>query len=245
MLGHPIARRLTEQQLESVAAMTITNSDIYNARKKLRQQNLAGYTPIQTLVDKLQKENFLYDYEYDNKEAVTYLFFAHNKSVALTLQYPFKKEIDSRIEWEHINIPVFAYNNLLYANFRSKVSTFALKKINDQYQKTTSQEPLPPSNQSLLLNNVYTHWWIQGCIPVTQIEEAVARNTLSDMIDSPLVPLQNPHIVCTKERPSGAPNRQPANTTRQDSFRFEFVNHKARQCSICKQSDYNARTCPN
>ncbi|CAG8489267.1 9513_t:CDS:2 [Cetraspora pellucida] len=180
-----------------------------------------------------------------------------------------KKEIDSRIEWERINISVF-------------------------YQKTTSREPLPPcirtflrtmglpcthyiqnfeANQSLPLNDVHTHWWIQGRIPVTQIKEgnshnedllqtllqnleqryhewpehqqAVARNTLNDMIDSPLVPLQNPHVVCTKGRPSGAPNRQPANTTRQDPSGFEFVDHKARQCSIYKQSGHNARTCPN
>ncbi|CAG8802732.1 4770_t:CDS:1 [Cetraspora pellucida] len=205
-----------------------------------------------------------------------------------------KKEINSRIEWECINILVFAYNNLLYANLRGKVSIFALKKINDQYQKTTSREPLPPctrtfsrtmgllctyyiqnfeANQSLLLNDIHTHWWIQGRISVTQIEEGnsynedllqpllqnleqkyhewlehqqvVARNALNDMIDSPLVSLQNPHVVRTKGHPFGAPNRQPANTTRRDSSGFEFVDYKARQCSICKQLDHNACTCPN
>ncbi|CAG8678443.1 967_t:CDS:2, partial [Scutellospora calospora] len=110
MSGHPIVRRLTEQQMESVKAMTIagsqpkaivttlrqsdpsvlvTNSDIYNARARLRQQNLAGRTPIQALVDELQNGNFLYEYECDDTGSVTYLFFSHNDSISLTRQYPF------------------------------------------------------------------------------------------------------------------------------------------------------------
>ncbi|CAG8843707.1 6295_t:CDS:2, partial [Racocetra persica] len=64
-----------------------TSSDIYNARAQLRQQNLAGRTPIQALVDELQEGNFLYEYKCDNAGSVTHLFFAHNESISLTRQY--------------------------------------------------------------------------------------------------------------------------------------------------------------
>ncbi|CAG8769230.1 22715_t:CDS:1 [Cetraspora pellucida] len=74
MSGHPIVRRLTDQQLESVAVITtasscswkiiltlrqndksmlVINSDIYNAHKQLWQQNLTEYTLLQSLVDEL------------------------------------------------------------------------------------------------------------------------------------------------------------------------------------------------
>ncbi|CAG8728664.1 3049_t:CDS:2, partial [Cetraspora pellucida] len=48
---------------------------------------------------------------------------------------------------KQIYIPAFVHNNALYANLWGKVSSFALNKINEQYQKAnnaTAQEPLPP-----------------------------------------------------------------------------------------------------
>ncbi|CAG8796368.1 22096_t:CDS:1, partial [Racocetra persica] len=41
-------------------SILILNKDIYNACEQLRQQNFAGYTPIQALIDKLKKGNFIY-----------------------------------------------------------------------------------------------------------------------------------------------------------------------------------------
>ncbi|CAG8746364.1 7151_t:CDS:1, partial [Dentiscutata heterogama] len=58
-----------------------------------------------------------------------------------------KKEINNITESKRIHFPTFAIKNVLYKNIRGKVSTYALKKINEQYQRAklvTSQEPLPP-----------------------------------------------------------------------------------------------------
>ncbi|CAG8809284.1 19847_t:CDS:2, partial [Cetraspora pellucida] len=106
--GHPIARQLSEQQLETVTAMTaagsrpreivstlrhndtstlVINRDVYNAREWLRQQNLAGRSPIQALIDELKEGNFTYKYECNDTGSITYLFFMHNESIALTRQY--------------------------------------------------------------------------------------------------------------------------------------------------------------
>ncbi|CAG8747078.1 13358_t:CDS:1 [Cetraspora pellucida] len=108
MSGHPIVHRLTEEQKESVAIMTTSSSrsreiistlrqndlsmlvisnDIYNMHAQLRQQNLAGRTPIQALVDELQGGNFLYKYKCNNNGSVTHIFFTHKESVSLSHQY--------------------------------------------------------------------------------------------------------------------------------------------------------------
>ncbi|CAG8659342.1 8612_t:CDS:1, partial [Cetraspora pellucida] len=105
-----------------------------------------------------------------------------------------KNELDAMIASERIRIPVFATNDVLYTNVKGKISTFALKKINEQYQKVkhaTAQEPLPPctgsftrtmglpcahiiqhfgNNQSLMLDNIHKHWWIPEHLPALRIE---------------------------------------------------------------------------
>ncbi|CAG8626820.1 5737_t:CDS:2 [Cetraspora pellucida] len=96
MLEHSIACQLTEQQLESVAAMTVARScpreivstirqndpaipiisrDIYNIREQL------------LLIDELREEDYIYEYEYNNTGCVTHLFFAHKESINFTCQY--------------------------------------------------------------------------------------------------------------------------------------------------------------
>ncbi|CAB4394027.1 unnamed protein product [Rhizophagus irregularis] len=480
MSGHLIARRLTESQQKTVAAMTVAviSRDIHNTHEWLRQKKLAGRTPIQALIDKLKKGDFIYEYECDNAGCVTHLFFAHNDSVALTRQYSSvlimdctyktnkfkmpllnvvgitsfnttfyscfifmkgeemtdyqwalthvsrlfdgiskpgvivtdrelafmkaleiilsdsanllclwhisknilkncksqfseekenkendewqlflakwndvvqsisedefnekwqifcsayankpriikyledtwilwkkkfvkawtnkffhlkttvtsrvegahsalkaslqvstgdlyrvqtaitlmvtnqKKEINSMVSSDCIYLPIFAHNNPLYANIKGKISIFALKKINEQYQKVThatAKEPLLPctgfysttmglpcahniqqldNNQGLILDNIHKHWWIQGHFSVPQSDEnafshenalqsrlqnlqeryqewpkfqqVAAHATLDKMINAPLMVLQNPNIVPTKGRPSGATNK--------------------------------------
>ncbi|CAG8487135.1 7322_t:CDS:2 [Cetraspora pellucida] len=62
-----------------------------------------------------------------------------------------KKEIDAITASEQIYILAFVHNNALYTNLQGKVSSFALNKINEQYQKAnnaTAQEPLPPCTRS-------------------------------------------------------------------------------------------------
>ncbi|CAG8445988.1 4007_t:CDS:2 [Cetraspora pellucida] len=121
-----------------------------------------------------------------------------------------KKEIDAMVASEHIHILLFALNNPLYANVRGKISSFVLKKINDQYQKTncaTSREPLPPctrffsktmglpcaytislleNDQALMLHNIHEHWWILEHLPVLEVEENAAHeeDTLQPLLQN-------------------------------------------------------------
>ncbi|CAG8499166.1 3988_t:CDS:2, partial [Cetraspora pellucida] len=117
-----------------------------------------------------------------------------------------KEEINSMTVSERIRFPIFAHNNQFYANVRGKVSTFALKKINREYQKAscvTVQNPLPlctgsfsrtmglpcahriqhlESSQGLTLEDIHIHWWIQGRLPIPQFEEHV--NTLQSLLQN-------------------------------------------------------------
>ncbi|CAG8805413.1 7694_t:CDS:2 [Cetraspora pellucida] len=84
--GHSSSHRLNKDDQKKVQEMSIagiypheilstfrqSNSDslaisktIYNARDKVRHDNLQGCTPIQVLLDELIEGNFEYDYQYD------------------------------------------------------------------------------------------------------------------------------------------------------------------------------------
>ncbi|CAG8759548.1 23073_t:CDS:2, partial [Dentiscutata erythropus] len=65
------------------------------------------------------------------------------------------------------------------------------------------------NNNSLPLDDIYRNWWIQGHTPVPQFKAIFyeARKALNDIIDSPLITLQNPQVVRTKGRPSSTQNQ--------------------------------------
>ncbi|CAG8761600.1 15595_t:CDS:2, partial [Funneliformis caledonium] len=145
-----------------------------------------------------------------------------------------------------IHLPIFTHNNPLYANIKGRVSIFVLKKINKQYQKAahaTIQEPLPPciksfsktmgyslvpqadENTSLhedtlqpLLRNLqkrYQEW--------PKFQQVAAHVILDNMINAPLMVLQNPKVIPTRGRPSGTTNKRSTNSTKRDPSGFEFV----------------------
>ncbi|CAG8585403.1 711_t:CDS:2, partial [Dentiscutata heterogama] len=53
-----------------------------------------------------------------------------------------------------------------------------------------------------------------------------ARKALNDMIDSPLITLQNSQVVHNKRCPSGAQNQQPTSSTTRDPSGFELIDNK-------------------
>ena len=106
--GHPSSRKLNEEDQQKVQDMSIAgvypreilstlrknnpnslaiSKTIYNARDKIRRDNLQGRTPIEALLDELIEGNFEYDYQCDQDGNLTHLFFAHPKSIELTNNY--------------------------------------------------------------------------------------------------------------------------------------------------------------
>ncbi|CAG8662405.1 19462_t:CDS:2 [Cetraspora pellucida] len=184
MSGHQIAQRLTEQQLESSQFPKDDKdnrwndflgkwNDIVNSETENEfNTNWKNFSwtdrtlHLGTIVTLRIEGAYATLKAYLQMSTGDLYWVCTSITLAVTNQ---KKEIDSRIEWECINIP----------------------------------------------NKRYHEW--------PEHQQVVVRNILNDIIDSPLVPLQNPHLVHTKGHPSGAPNRQPANTTRWDPSGFEFV----------------------
>jgi len=125
--GHPIARRLTEEQFaeirtmstagirprEMISALRQDDPDllaiprtIYNARHKFRVENLAGRTPIEALLDDLRDGPFEYDFQTDAEGRVTHLFFAHQQSIELTLSYSSVLLLDCTYKMNRFRMPL-------------------------------------------------------------------------------------------------------------------------------------------
>ncbi|CAG8810182.1 9706_t:CDS:2, partial [Gigaspora margarita] len=67
----------------------------------------------------------------------------------------------------------------------------------------------------------------------SKFQQLAAQDILKSIIDEPSIALQDPSIVHTKNRFSGAPNNQKVNSTKRDPSGFKLVNPKARHCAIC------------
>ncbi|CAG8584927.1 5455_t:CDS:2 [Cetraspora pellucida] len=79
MSGHPSYCRLNSEEQQKVYQMSEAD--------KIRQDNLKDHIPIQALLDELKEENFEYNYQYDQNNHLTHLFFAHPILIILTKAY--------------------------------------------------------------------------------------------------------------------------------------------------------------
>jgi MULE transposase domain len=108
MIGHPSARKLTEEQLRNVHHMSevgskpreiltlikrensdalVTPRDIYNARSALRRQKLGNSTPIELLQKTLQENYWKYAIKQDHEGHILFFMFAHPKSIEYANKY--------------------------------------------------------------------------------------------------------------------------------------------------------------
>ncbi|CAG8485321.1 3798_t:CDS:2 [Racocetra persica] len=79
---------------------------IYNARDKICCDNFQSCTPIQALLDKLVEGNFEHDYQCDQNDNLTHLFFAYSKSIALTKTYNSVLLIDCTYKTNKFKMPL-------------------------------------------------------------------------------------------------------------------------------------------
>ena len=108
MIGHPTARRLTEEQLQSILDLSETGSkprdilalimrqypdalvsskDIYHARDALRRQKLGNSTPLEFLLKTLQENHWKYAIKQDSEGRVLFFIFAHPESIKFANTY--------------------------------------------------------------------------------------------------------------------------------------------------------------
>ncbi|CAG8627497.1 2243_t:CDS:2, partial [Dentiscutata heterogama] len=138
--------------------------------------------------------------------------------------------VTSHIESSHATLKAYLQTSTgdLYRVYTaiSLAVTNQKKELNTMIASEHIRIPAFATNNSLYRN-------IKG-------RQLAAQDTLKSIIDEPSMALQNPGIVRTKGRPSGAPNNQKVNSTKRDPSGFELVDPKARHCAICQQPGHNA-----
>jgi MULE transposase domain len=153
-VSHPIQHRLTptlKQQVKDLSTAGITAreivstvrqstdhavlvSDIYNMRKQLRLENLAGKTPTEALVTILTTSQYVFNYRTDEIGRVTHLFFAHPRSLQLLEQYPDVLLLDCTYKTNRFKMPLLnivgttCLNTTFYVAF-----CFLAKEEKDDY----------------------------------------------------------------------------------------------------------------
>ncbi|CAG8808070.1 26966_t:CDS:2, partial [Racocetra persica] len=134
--GHLSSRRLNEEDQQRVREMSTAGKlailkTIYNARDKICRDNLQGHTPIQALLDKLVEGNFEHDYQYDQNDNLTHLFFAHSKSIALTKTYNSVLLMDCTYKTNKFKMPLLHIVGMTSFNTTFS-SCFALLKLEQE-----------------------------------------------------------------------------------------------------------------
>lgn len=108
MIGHPAARRLTEEQLQRILDLSetgskprdtlalirrqypnalVTSKDIYNARDSLRRKKLGNSTSLEFLLKTLQENSWKYAFKQDIEGHILFFMFAHPESIKYANKY--------------------------------------------------------------------------------------------------------------------------------------------------------------
>ncbi|CAG8840789.1 13027_t:CDS:2, partial [Racocetra persica] len=87
-------------------SISTTSQDVYNIRKKLYRENLKDRTPIQALVEELDKSQFEYNYQCNADGHITHLFFAHHKSIELMHTYSSVLLMDCTYKTNKFKLPL-------------------------------------------------------------------------------------------------------------------------------------------
>ncbi|CAG8828339.1 24001_t:CDS:2, partial [Gigaspora margarita] len=152
--------------------------------------------------------------------SVDNLHIVHEKiSLAIENQY---KEIKTIVAQEMIRIPQ-AQNKLFYAQVVTKVSTFALKKVYEQFQiasNTTPESPLQPCSALVGLatitsaklpetnNSLQQKWeeYSQQFNSLTLYQKNAALDKMPSLFQESTTTIQDPQVQPTRGRPVGAKN---------------------------------------
>src|SRR4051794_18527317 len=128
-MAHPIQRRIPDevkQRVQQLSASgvparqiittirqsgnhhTVIVDDIYNIRKQLRRENLAGKTPMEALLIMLKDSDWTFNYQTDSADRVTHLFFSHPRSVELLNRYPDVLLLDCTYKTNRFKMPLLS-----------------------------------------------------------------------------------------------------------------------------------------
>jgi hypothetical protein len=85
---------------------SLVMKDIYNARQRIRAENLNRRTPIQSLVAQMNFDDYVWNVQSSPDGHVTHLFFAHKGSLELYRAYPEVLLIDCTYKTNRFHMPL-------------------------------------------------------------------------------------------------------------------------------------------
>ncbi|MBW0590829.1 hypothetical protein O181_130544 [Austropuccinia psidii MF-1] len=110
IMAHPAFRKFNEQETSQIAQRSeslliprqiqaqlcsqrefdrpVILQDIYNQIKKIKKDKIQGRRPIDSLIDTLKEENFVWSSTRDAEGHITSLFFTHPLSIKLLHSFP-------------------------------------------------------------------------------------------------------------------------------------------------------------
>ena len=144
MSGHLSSRRLTTKEIIDILKMSMAriqprqilsslrpknlnlqavSRTIYNLKVKIQKDTLDGHSLIQALFKELEQGGFIFNYLKDNNGHLTYVFFAHPKSVILARTYSIVFVMDCTYKTNKYGMPLLdiigmsSFNKSFYSCF--------------------------------------------------------------------------------------------------------------------------------
>ncbi|MBW0531200.1 hypothetical protein O181_070915 [Austropuccinia psidii MF-1] len=154
LLPRPIQAQLFSQR-ESDRPLIL--QDIYNQAKKIKQDKLQGRNPIDSLIDTLKEEIFVWSSKRDSEGHITSLFLIHPLAIKLLHGFPHLILMDCTYKTNKYQIPlfhifgfrssnkIFSWDFCLMKNKTETSSTWELNQYIEQVLNNTNLGP-PPVN---------------------------------------------------------------------------------------------------
>ncbi|KAI7935717.1 hypothetical protein MJO28_016588 [Puccinia striiformis f. sp. tritici] len=185
-------------QLQQADSETLAvNQTINNTIHKIRQEELAGKTPIEALLNLLKQSNWLWDVDINSAGVIQNLFFAHPGSVHLARIYHHVALLDATYKTNRYKLPLLHVIGQTATN-----KSFAIAFCFLMYE----------NNEGYLwaVNNLRKHVWNPDQIPPVFItdRETALRNALAEVFPASKAHLCAWHIctnittACKKHFPS-------------------------------------------
>jgi hypothetical protein len=172
MIGHLIARRrqFSEDQIQTIQHLSDIGSkprhiislirkqqpkilikpyDCYNIRDDLRRKKLGDYTPLEFLIETLQKNNWRYAFKQDTEGHILFFMFAHPESIRFANQYNRVFLLDCTYKTNRFKMPLLHIVGLSPSNSSYSIALCFMQNEQEESYKWTLQtffswlNPLP------------------------------------------------------------------------------------------------------
>jgi hypothetical protein len=154
MAAHPTARHLTRKQRQKIELFSnagapprkvkailrrendefcSTSKDIYNAKAKIKVDNLGSLSSVEVILNELTDNNYKIDFLCDEENRLVSLFFAHEQTVQSLLQYNSVLLMDSTYKTNRFGLPLL---HIIGINCSYRTVIFALVFMSDESEKS-------------------------------------------------------------------------------------------------------------